>query len=140
MGTDIRPEISKSSKYWISRHRFYELKHYCLQYPEWKKIYSKLETNSLPKGVCLDCISHSSSISNPTAEIGVLKAEFSKRMNMIEITAQLADPELSTYIFKAVTEATPFSYLQTVMNIPCCRETFYERYRRFFWLLSSVRG
>lgn len=95
---------------------------------------------SVPVSIAAKVFGHSSSISNPTAEIGVLKAEFSKRMNMIEITAELADPELSSYIFKAVTEATPFSYLQTVMNIPCCMETFYERYRRFFWLLSSARG
>ncbi len=36
MGTDIRPEISRRSRYDISRHRYYELKHFCLQYPEWK--------------------------------------------------------------------------------------------------------
>ena len=33
--TDIRPEISKKNKYWISRHRYYELKHFCMQYREW---------------------------------------------------------------------------------------------------------
>ena len=39
MGTVIRPEISEKSKYWIDKHRHYELKHFCLQYPRWKKAY-----------------------------------------------------------------------------------------------------
>ena len=30
MSTVIRPEISEKNKYWISKHRYYELKHLCL--------------------------------------------------------------------------------------------------------------
>lgn len=37
MGTTIRPELSEKNPYWIERHRYYELKHFCLQYPIWKK-------------------------------------------------------------------------------------------------------
>ena len=33
MGTQIRPELSEKNLYWIDRHRYYELKHFCLQYP-----------------------------------------------------------------------------------------------------------
>lgn len=32
MGTTIRPELSEKNPYWIERHRYYELKHFCLQY------------------------------------------------------------------------------------------------------------
>ena len=39
MGTTIRPELSEKNPYWIERHRYYELKHFCLQYPIWKKAY-----------------------------------------------------------------------------------------------------
>lgn len=31
-----RAEISKKNPHYISKHRYYELKHFCLQYPEWK--------------------------------------------------------------------------------------------------------
>ena len=41
MSTVIRPEISKKNLYWIPKHRYYELKHFCLQYPEWKKNYRR---------------------------------------------------------------------------------------------------
>ena len=37
-----KPELSKKSKYWIPRHRYYELKHFCLQYPEWEKLWREI--------------------------------------------------------------------------------------------------
>ena len=43
MGTSIRPEVSSKKEYWLSRHRYYELKHFCLQYPEWKRNYRALD-------------------------------------------------------------------------------------------------
>lgn len=44
MATTIRPEVSKKSKYWIERHRYYELKHFCLQYTgKQKKVKNTVE-------------------------------------------------------------------------------------------------
>lgn len=42
MGNIIRAEVSEKNPYWIEKHRHYELKHFCLQYPIWKKAYSSL--------------------------------------------------------------------------------------------------
>lgn len=30
-------ELSERNPYYISKHRYYELKHFCLQYPEWEE-------------------------------------------------------------------------------------------------------
>ena len=38
-----RNEISVKNKYYISKHRYLELKHFCLQYPEWKRALSYIE-------------------------------------------------------------------------------------------------
>lgn len=48
MATVLRPELSPKNKYHIDKHRYYELKHFCLQYPEWKKSYSAFDDTSLP--------------------------------------------------------------------------------------------
>ena len=40
MATTIRPELSEKNPYWIEKHRYYELKHFCLQYPIWRKAYA----------------------------------------------------------------------------------------------------
>lgn len=39
MSKDVRSELSKRNKWHISKHKFLELKHFCLQYPEWHKLY-----------------------------------------------------------------------------------------------------
>ena len=35
MSTQIRPETSQKNPYWIPKHRYYELKHFVMQYPAW---------------------------------------------------------------------------------------------------------
>lgn len=30
MATEIRPELSEKNPYWIGKHRYYELKHFCI--------------------------------------------------------------------------------------------------------------
>lgn len=138
MATVIRAEISTKNKYWIDKHRHYELKHFCLQYPTWKKIYADLTdlsiSLSLPGRETLN-----NTPSDPTAKCAVKKAFYAERINLIEKTAMDADPYLYKYILKAVTEELSFTYLKTVMNIPCGKDMYYDRYRKFFWLLSKAR-
>lgn len=103
MATVIRAEISRKNKYWINKHRYYELKHFCLQYPIWKQKRDLVYAS------------------------------------MIERTAIEADPYLHNYIIKGVTEGRSYIYLRTVLGIPCGKDMYYDRYRKFFWLLSESR-
>lgn len=137
MGTNIRPEISKKSKYWISKHRYYELKHFCLQYDEWKDLYLKLD--GLPVSKNFNRLPRRTDISNPTERVAIAKAEYAANMHLIEQAARETDPELSNYIFKAVTKGISYTTLITKYGIPCCKETYYDRYRRFFWILSRCK-
>ena len=42
MSTNIRPELSQKNKYYVEKHRYYELKNCCLKYTVWKKAYYAL--------------------------------------------------------------------------------------------------
>lgn len=137
MCTDIRPELKKGSKYWISKHRYYELKHFCLQYKDWKDLYEKLRGE--PKHVLPYELPCKTDISNPTEKVAIAKAEYAYNMKMVEDTAKKTDSELHEYIFCAVTNGLSYTTMLMQYNIPCCKETFYDRYRKFFWLLSSMR-
>lgn len=138
MATVIRPEISEKNKYYIDKHRYYELKHFCLQYNEWKRAYSScceavvfaskfetMPTNGMP--------------SDLTAKYALKKAYYGERIELLERAAMEADDFLYTYILKAVTEGLSYTHLKTKMNIPCGRDMYYDRYRKFFWLLSEMR-
>lgn len=138
MATLIRPEISEKNKYWISKHRHYELKHFCLQYHTWKKTYAELDGFS--GGTNNTVYSRVSTPSDPTANCVEIKTVYLERMDLIRRTAYEADSDLATYIFKAVTEGLSYTYLKTKMNIPCGKDMYYDRYRRFFWLLSKARN
>jgi hypothetical protein len=138
MATLIRPEVSRKNKYWIDKHRYYELKHFCLQYPIWKKTYAAIIELSASSPT-LERVS-SSDISDLTAKCAIRKAYYGDRIKMIEQAAMEADEELYIYILKAVTEGLAYTYLTSQMHIPCSRDTYYDRYRRFFWLLNESRN
>lgn len=138
MTTVIRPEVSRKNRYWISKHRHYELKHFCLQYSEWKKIYRYLETASVECSK-LERLPCGNNVGDPTANLAIQKAYYLERIQLLEETAKQADKYLWNYILKAVTEGLSYTCLKFKMEIPCGRDMFYDRYRRFFWLLSKSR-
>lgn len=76
---------------------------------------------------------------DPTAKRALIKSYYSERIDLIETVAKQTDEYLYPYILKVVTEGLPYTYLQTRLNIPCSRDTYYDRYRKFFWLLNNIR-
>lgn len=138
MTTLIRPELSLTNKYWIDKHRHYELKHFCLQYPSWKKEYDILGIPSIGSSI-MNKLPSGSTHGDPTARYAMRKAYYSERIKLIEETAMAADAYLYNYILKAVTEGLSYTYLKTRLKIPCGKDMYYDRYRRFFWLLSESR-
>lgn len=138
MGTVIRPEISQKNENCIDKHRYYELKHFCLQYHTWKKNLSELEDVA----VHLSSVEYNPSTNIPsdlTSKYAILRSHYSYCINMVENAAKVTDPELCEYILKAVTEGLSYPYLKSRLNIPCSRDVYYSRYRKFFKLLDTAR-
>lgn len=139
MATIIRPEVSKKNKYWIDKHRHYELKHFCLQYPEWKRAYAEFSDASTPLSM-VERVTTSNLPGDPTAKRAIMKAYYSEKISLIEKIAMETDRYLSEYIIKAVTENLSYTYLKSRLEIPCGKDLYYDRYRKFFWLLSEARN
>jgi hypothetical protein len=138
MATVIRPEISEKNKYYIEKHRYYELKHFCLQYKDWKKAYANCN-ESIIYASSLEPNSSSNIPSDLTAKYALKRAYYGDRIKLIEQIAKDTDDVLYIYILKAVTEGLSYTYLKSKLNIPCGRDMYYDRYRKFFWLLSLSR-
>lgn len=134
----VRPELSVKNKYWIDKHRFYELKHFCMQYLTWKRTYNAIDELSMSSSI-FDRLPSGNLPGDLTAKYATRKAYYAEKISMIEKAAMAADEDLYIYILKAVTEGLSYTYLQTRLEIPCSRDTYYDRYRRFFWLLSELR-
>lgn len=138
MSTSIRPELSPKNCYWIEKHRYYELKHFCLQYPTWRHKYNSLISyhSSWPQ---LIPPTKTNTISDPVTKHIDERLFYANRMDMLERVAKETDEELAYYILKAITEGISYDHLRARSGIPCCKDTYYELYRRFFWLLSEER-
>ena len=139
MATVIRAQISEKNKYYIDKHRYYELKHFCLQYSEWKKSYASC-CEAIIFASKYDRLPASNMPSDLTAKYATLRAQYADKIKLIESTAKAADDFLYPYILKAVTEGLSYTYLKSRLDIPCGRDMYYDRYRKFFWLLSESRN
>ena len=137
MGTRIRPEVSKKRKYWISKHRFYELKHFCLQYKEWKEfIFSQRYVGSPG----YDQGRYDREWQDPTGDISARIEEAERNCKLVEDSSNETDPYLAPYIMKAVTENASYVYLRTVLDMPCGKDLYYKIYHKFFWILDSRKS
>lgn len=105
--------------YELSRHRFAELKHFCMQYDEWRARYISLDEGSLPP-----------------PETAIPKTSYLKAIHLIETTAMDTDTRLGHYILESVTRDVSFSRLSP----PCDSKSFDFYRRKFFWLLSERKG
>ena len=87
----------------------------------------------------IERLSSGNNVGDPTVNIAMQKPYYLDRIRLIEKTAKQADQYLCNYILKAVTEGLSYTCLKFKMEISCGRVMFYDRYRRFFWLLSKAR-
>lgn len=136
MSTTIRPEVSGKNPYWISKHRYYELKHFCLQYNSWAAAYKALDgrprqsLRETPRGP---------DVSKPTETCAESRVYYSNRMELVRKTAREATDEFHVQLLKAVTEGLSYEHIRAQTNIPCSKDAWYDFYRKFFWLLDKAR-
>ena len=133
-----KPELSMNNPYWIPKHRFYELRHFCLQYPYWLHMYCSL--NPVKASRMVDpSYKQQGTHSDPTAVYAEQRLQYGKLIDMVRDTARKATPELCKYLLEGVTRGYSYDILKARLNIPCGRDMYYELYRKFFWILSQVR-
>lgn len=137
MATNVRPEVSKRNPYYIERERYYELKHFCRQYPIWKKAYAALDGLS-KRPADLEAL-RSSQKGDPTVRCVEARDAYASKIEMVEKCAKETTSDLYSYLMSYVTKGDAYSVLKVRDHIPCCKDVFYDIVRKFFWLLSKTR-
>ena len=82
----------------------------------------------------------SKTIHSPTETYAESLLYYSERISMVERAAKMADGTLSSYILEAVTKELSYDYLKAKLDIPCCRDVYYELYHKFFHILSQTQN
>lgn len=137
MSTTIRPEVSKKNENWIPRHRYYELKHFCMQYPGWKKAYELCD--GYRDNVKRDMTVYNVNEADPTAYYAELAERYDRCIKMVENAATLTHPNMGKYILRAVTTGMSFDALVANTDMKCGKDAYYSLYRRFFYILDQLR-
>lgn len=103
-----------TNKYEIGKHRYYELKHWCLQYPNWERLYLEVD------GYC-------KKTGDTTSKDGILLADLYSKMLLVKRVCKITDEDIWEELLRTVTGK--------VSEIP---STSYI-YKRFFWLLDKMK-
>lgn len=126
-----------NGQYTLTTHEFYTAYHYALQYNDWVR-------------ECEDVANRSKGIDNSKEKVqtspnpnGVENAairlsELHDKIRTIEDTVKAAAPELYPWLLTAVTtEGVTYKYLAGMEKpIPCGKDYYYLRRRRFYYMLS----
>lgn len=141
----MKPEVSKKSEWWIPKERYYELKHFCLQYDLWKKAYERIDIQANdPSKVIVAKTEHF----DPIQAAVESKEKWYEKMHMVDWACDYATsyafsikkPEEAKLLKEAVTKGYSFEKMEArYSTFPVSRDVYYESYRRFFWILDKVR-
>lgn len=127
-------EMSKNNPCYISMHKKQELKHFCLQYREWKQALNDISFfASVPK-VKIDT-GVTSTVENLTEK----RDYYLERIGLIETCAKEANPDIWKWIMLGATEDKNYTALRNVYNIPCHQGTYYASLQRFYYILGKYR-
>lgn len=123
-------------KYEISKHRYYELYHFCMQYNEWKEELEAL--TSTVKSPIVRNGGMTQGNSDQTARLAEKRVTLEEKCKLIEQTAVETDAALHPYILLGVTnEWATYKHLRMVNQMPCGKDYYYQCRRRFYHLLSK---
>ena len=78
---------------------------------------------------------------DPTGDLVERRESLVRNVDLVEQCAKEADGELYQWIMWGVTnEDVTFNTMKVLKGIPCERDTYYDRRRKFYYLLSKRLG
>ena len=73
-----------------------------------------------------------------TERLAIKRLELEEKCKRIEQTAIEADPDIYQWLLEGVTtEYATYRYLRDAKGIPCGKDLYYDRRRKFYYLMSN---
>ena len=125
---------SKNSKYYLPKHTYLHVLHWCLQYKDWAAELSVLPDSS--KAITYDNERvQTSNSSDPTQDTAVSRAEISEKMKILETTIREVDEGIYEYLLLAIGYGFT-EYQLKEKKMPCGHRYFSERRQQVYYLMS----
>ena len=139
MSNKHRPELSMRSPWYVGKHRYYELEHFCRQYPLWRRELVLLDGYK-PRNTWE--VSPGSYLTDPTSTDGEKRALLSRKIDQVHQAVKRAtdNERLQKILLEGVVTGTGFPALKAKHDATWLgKDTYYEAFRRFFWELNRIR-
>lgn len=136
--TDVRTGLKKS-KWRLPKYEHRMLLNFALQYNDWVK---ELDYIRGLKAIQDGAGVHGSVPGDPTGSSAAKAAELSEKIRLVDEAAEEAGEDLALWIKESVVsrkDGRPYSYsvMRSEYRIPCSRDIFLERRRKFYYILAQ---
>ena len=126
-----------TGKYKLTKEQYQSAKYYAQRYMEWLTRYNQLKDSAV--AIVPDDMPHGKGgTSDPTQRLATERAELKTKIQKIEDAARQADEQIGHYLLlMAITPGMTYDDLVAMHKIPCGKDMFYDRRRKFYWLLAQ---
>ena len=133
----MRSKMSKKNNWYIDPERYLELKHFCLQYPEWRR-----KLNFLMPMATSSYANQKPRKGRATSDVvgSFMEQSFEiiTMVDMVENSCMEADHAIWRWLLVGVTENVGYEELKA-RGIPCGKDYYYDAYHKFFYILDKER-
>lgn len=127
--------LSQKNKYYLPYSARCAAIYYARQYQEWEVERKAIENTSKAISYDGDRV-QTSGDSDPTFSASEKAEELANKMKLIEDTVRAADSQIYYYLLLAVGYGLTFDQLKA-FGMPAEKDMFYDRRRKFYFLLSK---
>lgn len=126
---------SEKSKYYLPKHTYLHVLHWCLQYKDWAAELSVLPDTS--KGITYDKERVQTSNSfDATQDTAIKRAELAEKKELLEQTIREVDASIYDYLLLSIGYGFT-EYQLKDKGMPCGHRYFSERRQRVYYLVNQ---
>ena len=133
----MRRYIPDYSDAGISRERYYELLHFCRQYPEWKKSAASLLGTSAQR---YSTEAHAAgTVSDPTERAAVKRETYLRRIQIVDMAAINAGDKWCDTLIRNICYGVPLAAIDPIMMPTSNRNAYFAMKKKCFVLLDALQ-
>lgn len=129
-------KMEYTGRYKITRKQLAYARSFSQKYPEWLEEYNSLKDSV--KAIAYDQEGHGSGkVNDSTGDLAARRAEIRHKMLLVEHAAFDAGGDIGEFILKSVIDEDVTFEDMKALGLPCERTMFYDRRRKYYYLLSK---
>lgn len=129
-------KMEYTGRYKITRKQLAYARSFSQKYPEWLEEYNSLKDSV--KAIAYDQEGHGSGkVNDSTGDLAARRAEIRRKMLLVEHAAFDAGGDIGEFILKSVIDEDVTFEDMKALGLPCERTMYYDRRRKYYYLLSK---